>query len=577
MATFGKDPTAPAGKEAQRPQPRPASGEMSMEARLLLTLTLMGLVLLLTPYFVRTTVPPPPVKSPPAQQAKTKAQEPPPAQPPASPPGRIAAESVDDHIVVETGLYRVRFSNRGAVAQSWVLKRYLDNNRKSVELVNAAVSSKAGWPFSIAAKGVKLAADLNSSLYAVRRSPDGLRVDFEFSDGNLYARKSFQFDKERYLIRFSSEIREQGRPVPHLVQWRGGFGDFTVENTLSTQHTLYYDIAGNSLEIQDVSVAKEGPASVAGRYLFAGLEDTYFAAIWLPPTGASLEMQTWSDRALFARTQKEEPHIGVALGGEGLNQASIFIGPKDLDLLRQVDRRLEQVVDFGWFWFLAKPLFVSLNYINDKYVHNYGWSIVLVTILINLLMLPLKFSNLKSMKKMAVLQPQIKAIQEKYASLSMRDPRRAQQQQEMMELYKKHGVNPLGGCLPMLLQIPFFFAFYKVLTVAIEMRGASWLWVQDLSQPEHLAIRVLPLATIATQFIMQKMTPVTTADPQQQRIMMLMPLMFIFIFYSVASGLVLYWLTGNVVGIVQQWFFNRSMAVAPTALPAAVPKKTAKK
>jgi YidC/Oxa1 family membrane protein insertase len=172
------------------------------------------------------------------------------------------------------------------------------------------------------------------------------------------------------------------------------------------------------------------------------------------------------------------------------------------------------------------------------------------------------------MKKMSVIQPQIKAINDKYKSLSLRDPKKAQQNQEVMDLYKKHGVNPMGGCIPMVLQIPFFIAFYKVLSVAIEMRGAPWLWVHDLSQPEHLAIRILPVAMIGTQFILQKMTPSTSADPSQQKIMMLMPLMLGFMFYGVSSGLVLYWLTGNLVGIAQQWFFNRLMPASQMPQPA---------
>jgi len=243
-------------------------------------------------------------------------------------------------------------------------------------------------------------------------------------------------------------------------------------------------------------------------------------------------------------------------------------------MLKRIDRKLQQVVDFGWFSLLAKPLFLALNWINDRWMHNYGWSIVVITVAINFLLLPLKFTSLKSTKKMQVLQPQIKAINEKYKGLSIRDPRKQQQNQEVMELYKKHGVNPMGGCLPMILQIPFFIAFYKVLTVAIEIRGADWLWVTDLSQPEHLAIRILPVTMIVSQFIMQKMTPTPSTDPNQQRIMMLMPLMMGFIFYGVSSGLVLYWLTSNVVGIGQQWLFNRTVhAPAPAVESSPVRKK----
>jgi YidC/Oxa1 family membrane protein insertase len=203
-----------------------------------------------------------------------------------------------------------------------------------------------------------------------------------------------------------------------------------------------------------------------------------------------------------------------------------------------------------------------------------------VTIIINLLLMPLKLTSIKSMKKMSSLQPQIAAINEKYKNLSIRDPKKAQQNQEVMELYKKHGVNPVGGCVPLVLQIPFFIAFYKVLSVSIELRGAKWLWVSDLSQPETIAIRILPITMIATQFILQKMTPSTTADPAQQRIMLLMPLMMGFMFYGVSSGLVLYWLTGNLVGIAQQWLMNRwsqASSPAPAVIDIKPVKKTSKK
>jgi YidC/Oxa1 family membrane protein insertase len=175
---------------------------------------------------------------------------------------------------------------------------------------------------------------------------------------------------------------------------------------------------------------------------------------------------------------------------------------------------------------------------------------------------------MKSSKKMQALQPQIKAINEKYKGLSMKDPRKTDQNQEVMDLYKKNGVNPVGGCLPMLLQMPFLYAFYKVLGVSIEMRGANWLWVGDLSQPENIlnGIHILPILLVITQFAMQKMTPQPGVDPAQQKMMMMMPLMFGFMFWSASSGLVLYWLTGNVVGIVQQWLLNKSMS-APAVEP----------
>ncbi len=583
MAKSTKDPD-PSNQPPASKQGGPK--ELSMEMRLLLTFILMGLVLFLTPYFMKTTAPPPPAKKAAAgagetgvkEAPKEKKEVPPPVVPSQPPPGQVSAERQDDAILLETELYRVQFSNRGAVVRSWVLKKYRDNAGKPVELVNPVGGTQLGFPFSVRLKGAQVSPGPNSVLYAAKRSADGLTISFEFSDGKLHAKKTFSFDRSRYRVQFSSEISDQGRVVPHLVEWRGGFGDFSVTNTLSTQHATYFDTTDNKLIVNDVGKAKNGPLTVSGRFGFAGIEDTYFAAVMLPPAGSTLEVETISDKLPFVAEQnKEEPHIGVALGGEGVNQALLFVGPKDIDVLRALDPKLEQMVDFGWFWFLAKPLFFSLNYVNSKFIHNYGWAIVVVTILINILLMPLKISNIKSMKKMSELQPQIQAIQARYSNIPMRDPRRQQQQQETMDLYKKHGVNPLGGCVPMALQMPFFFAFYKVLMVAIELRGAHWLWVTDLSQPEHLAIRILPVATIITQFLMQRMTPSTTTDPQQQRIMQFMPLMFIFIFYSVASGLVLYWLTGNLVGIAQQYFFNRMMGVSAPAAVAAPPKRSGKK
>lgn len=583
MANSGKESAGKGGK----------GKELSMEVRLGIAFALMTAVLFVTPYFVKSTAPPASKAKqaqPAKQETKQAATSPQPAAPaavapaaPAAPAGQISGEKQDDYVTVDTDVYSARFSNRGATLRSLVLKKYKDAKGKPVELVNAKAGATIGFPFSVIPKGNMPDPDPNRVLYRVTKSAGGLGVTFEYADAKIHAKKSFEFEQQRYRVLVSSEVREQGRTAPHLIGWRGGFGDFSVINTLSTQHTIYFDNADNKLNVNEVSVAKNGTAAVSGSYRFAGLEDTYFTAVALPAQNQNMEVQTWSDRILFEAENKEEPHIGVAIGGDGVNRFNMFIGPKDPEVLKAVDPRLQQVIDYGWFEVLCKPLFAALHYVEERYTHNWGWAIILVTVIINILMLPLKISNLTSMKKMGALQPQVKAIQDKYAGLSMRDPKKQQQQQEMMDLYKKHGVNPMGGCLPMLLQLPFFFAFYKVLTVAIELRGAPWLWVTDLSQPETLAIRVLPLATVATQFVLQKMTPAATTDPQQQRIMMMMPLMFIFIFYSVSSGLVLYWLTGNVVGIVQQWFFNRTMHAAPgggkgkPGDSSSAPKKIGKK
>jgi YidC/Oxa1 family membrane protein insertase len=195
-----------------------------------------------------------------------------------------------------------------------------------------------------------------------------------------------------------------------------------------------------------------------------------------------------------------------------------------------------------------------------------------VTIAISMVLFPLRFSSMRSSKKMQALQPQIQAINAKYKDLPMRDPRKQEQQAEMMELYKKNGVNPVGGCIPMIIQLPFLYGFYTVLRVAIEMRGANWLWVHDLSQPETLAIRVLPVLLVVTQFLQQKMTPSPGMDPAQQKMMLFMPLVMGYIFYYLSAGLVLYYMTSGLVGVAQQWLLNRGTP-APAVIPSPPQKK----
>jgi YidC/Oxa1 family membrane protein insertase len=545
-----------------------------MEKRLLLAFILMGLVLFLTPYIYKPAAPPAPAKQPAQPPVPAAVQAPPRESPTAAavPAGQVSAAQ-EESLTIDTDLFRVRLSNRGAVVRSWVLKQYKDDAGKQLELVNARGAAKTLFPFALAFQGKRPSVDVNQALFKPAVSADGLGVEYEYSDGAVLARKSFRFQKNRYLVEISSSVAEKGASIPHVLAWRGGFGDNAAFNHAGTLHSLYFDPAANKLVVEQAKTAKNGPVSQTGVYTFAGIEDTYFAALFQPSGSSPFELRTFSDQVAPGQGAAETPHLGAGVGGSGDNRFSVFVGPKDVDILRSVNPKLETVVDFGWFSIIAKPLFQSVNWVNNRWVRNYGWAIVVVTIIINFLLLPLKFTSLKSMKKMQLLQPQIAAINAKYKGISLRDPKKADQNQEVMDLYKKNGVNPMGGCMPMVLQIPFFFAFYKVLSVAIEMRGAEWLWVTDLSQPEHIPIRILPVAMIISQFIMQKMTPPTGGDPAQQKMMMFMPLVMGFMFYGVSSGLVLYWLTGNLVGIGQQWFFNRSVTVPVSAEPAKTKTK----
>ena len=590
-----------------KPPGQESGKDLSMEVRLLIAFGLMAAVLFLSPYFFPSSVPAengggtsvtetaPPAGIATGQSPKSPATEAdaPPEIAAAAEPGpaaeRITAEE-QPPIRLQTAVFDVTLSNAGGVVTSWILKDYAHSFQRGtadggeagargqeLNLVNQQTAPVVGYPFSIEpVEAGDLPVDPNKALYRAEQTADGLGVTFEFSDGATYIRKEFRFRAEGYMLDFSSEVRSQGRTVPHLLVWRGGFGDATVPAAPTKQHALYFDLAENKLKVLNHDKAGDGPITNQGRYSFAGLDDAYFAAVAVPQDGDSFVVRTYSDLLVFEPEQKKRPHVGAGVGGAGLNSFSLFVGPKDLDLLEKIDPKLQQIVDFGWFAILAKPLFLVLKWVNNEMVHNWGWAIILVTIAINVILLPLKLTSMKSMKKMQALQPQVQSINDKYKGIGMRDPKMQQKNEELMQLYQKHVVNPMGGCMPMVLQIPFFFAFFKVLTVAIELRGAEWLWVKDLSQPEHLAIRVLPLAMIGSQFLMQRMTPTSVGNPSQQRIMMMMPLFMGFMFYGFSSGLVLYWLTSNVVGVAQQALINRlgpsEKIAAPAGAEAGEPK-----
>ena len=570
---------------------------MSMEVRLLLAFLLMGVVMFVTPYFYKS---PPPAKTgqkttaaqtepsqTPASPAAVEAPAPSaPAVPLASPTERASVAVALPPVVIDTDLFRVTFNNQGATVRSWQLKKYKGNDSKPLDLVNPSIGGDVPFPFSLYFTGQQWpTSKVNQVYYTQAADADGLGVAFGFSDGHSNVRKTFRFRRDSYLCEVSSVVTVDQRPLPHAIEWRGGFGDLTVANAASKENTLYFNPAENKLYEQSVSAAKNGPSPAIANFSFAGLEDQYFAAVFLPQAAGVVSAEerspfvvtTFSDNLRTVAVADQKPLVGAAVSLGADNHFRLFVGPKDLDLLKSVDPKLEQVVSFGWLSILAKPLFLAVNWFHKSLVHNFGWAIVLVTIVINLALFPLRFTNMKSMRKMQALKPQIDAINAKYKKLSLTDPRKADQNQEVMALYKQNGVNPMSGCLPMLIQLPFFIAFYKVFTVSVEMRGATWLWVTDLSQPETLPLHILPLVMIASQFWMQKMTPTAApgGDASQQKMMMyMMPLIFGFMFYNLPSGLVLYYLTSNLVGMGLQSFFNQTATAENAALSVEPPKKS---
>ena len=568
-----------------------SNDESSLQMRVLLAFALSAVVLLL---FAPKPPPARPPAAPPLAQRAAPASEAAsePGPPPVAEPTLVGfpkQASKETETVVEDDLYRVVFSNRGAVVTSWTLKRYQDDKGRPLELVNQPAAPELGYPFIVWTEQEELRKQLNDGLFQVRadRRRPPATVTFEYSDGTVSARKQFRFHRNSYVVEVSSQVHQNGDPLAHELAWRSGFGDHTVPDG----HLTAAVVSKRAGKVQRQPYAKIKDAesqSSGGPWLYGGIEDRFFAAIFMPPAEVNAGPTITSLRTFRSEYQPEAPQVatallGVSVGGPDQNRMRVFVGPKAVDVLKDVFPEpdgeqgrgrgepvmsLEELVDFGWFAFVAKPMLLALKWIYDHVVPNYGWAIVLLTIVINFVLFPLKLKSMKSALKMQKIAPQVKAIQEKYKKLKFNDPKKQDMNKEVMELYRKHGVNPVGGCFPMLVQFPFLIAFYNVLMVSIEMRQAPWLlWITDLSVKDPWY--VLPIVMTGTMFLLQKMTPMTTADPMQRKMFTLMPLFMGFIFLSVSSGLVLYWLVGNLVGLGQQWYINR------TGLQAGVGRKPA--
>lgn len=578
-----------------------APKELSSEIRMLLAFGLMGLILVGSNWVYHKFGLIPPETPSAAQQKKSTAEPLPissatlpgqttPAAPAAEPVKEAAATKappVAENAApvsatnkqtwfVDTDVYHVVFSNEGGVVQSWTLKGYHDAAGQPLELINQIGALKEGFPLSLQFRG-QTTSPLNKALWEYHPAADGLSIEYDYSDGHTVAKKTISFTRSTYLVQYADEVTKDGAPEPHQVSWRAGFGDLDVVSPASHQEAIRYDLKDEKLNTDRAKTAKNGPVYTDGSFSFVGLEDQYFTAVFLPPVDSTTKTTLFSDSVGTRLTSAEDAYPGISVGGQARNQMGLFVGPKEGRILEAVNPNLSHVIDWGWFSIIAQPLFIMLRGLHDKFIHNYGWAIVVLTIFISIALFPLKIMNLKSMRKMQLLQPQISKINDKYKGIGMSDPRSQQKQAEIMELYKKHGVNPMGGCLPMLIQMPFLYAFWKVLAVSVEMRHAPWLWVADLAQPERFSIHFLPLVMILTSVLLQRMTPTPTGgDANQQKMMQFMPVMMGIFFWNLSSGLVLYYLTSNLVGVGQQWFFNRTAAPLTVAAAPALEKRKAR-
>lgn len=573
-----------------------------MERRLLLTFVLTFLVILLfqpvlKKYLPQSTTPPTeaqhqappaaqPVASQPAPAPKTKSA--------VTPPTAAKQASAESTIVIENDLYRITFSNRGAQVKSWILKNFQDEKGQPLELVNQAASAKYGYPLSLWTYDETQRNKLNSALY-VSSSSGAMQapgeITFEYADQDVAVRKTFRFDRT-YVVQVETSVTSGGSNVAALPMWPAGFGD-QVSPSAYASGRIEYQFNSNveRLAIKKISSGN----TLHGPFNWAGASDQYFAAVFMPESAENIAMVTLRN-ALEIPKDPQKPQettkaevLGAAVGNPGGATAErMFVGPKSLSVLESVrvpaisgaEADLRALVDFGWWGVLARPLFVWLRWTYDaKYigVHNWGWAIVVQTLIINLVLMPLRISQTKYALKMQKIQPQIKAIQERYKKYGMRDPRKQEMQKEIFALQQKEGVSMWGGCLPMLVQFPFLIAYYRMLGVAIDLRQAPWLWIHDLSSRDPYYL--LPILIIITGLLMQRMTPQAGIDPSQQKMMnVMMPMMFGIISFNLAAGLCLYWCESSLIGIAQQMVLNRtSMGKEMRELAAKRARKKEKK
>ncbi|HEY4739197.1 MAG TPA: membrane protein insertase YidC [Candidatus Acidoferrales bacterium] len=542
--------------------------ELSDEKRMLLAFVLMIAILgIWSKFYKPPAVPPKPAPAMVANVAPGNTPGATQVAPIAPPAGALQANDAET-IVVESPVYRVELSNRGATAHSWKLQKYFDdqNPPRPLELVNTAAAQQFdAWPLSVTLDDPQQESKANTGLYQVSPQSTSLQapveVTFHWSDGHLDVVKKLKFDTN-YQIELDASASLDGKALPIGIGWRGGFGDIAIPKQSQIVNVFYsQNVKLNLLQYKKLGAPgrSDQRALQPGTLAFAGIEDQFFAAAFLP-NGSDVNLWHWVQQRDVVQEGKpaQEPEAQIAVGSTtpGPISLRVFVGPKDLNILSQLKPPLEDLIQFGWFGIIAKPLLFALQW-THRYVPNWGWAIVVLTILINIPLFPLKVSSWRSMKKMQKVAPEVQNIQNRYKKYSMNDPRKRKMNEEVMAVYNREGINPFGSCLPMLVQFPFLLAFYRMLGGVIELRHAPWFgWIHDLSA--HDPYYILPIVMTITMYLMQKMTPMATADPAQQKMMTFMPLFMGFIFINLSSGLNLYYLTSNIVGIGQQYYLVKT-------------------
>jgi YidC/Oxa1 family membrane protein insertase len=567
--------------------PAPAVTSDFMEKRVLLAIVLSFIVL----YGYQALFPPPkpqprfdappaapsqaaPVNQPVNQPVERPVPQSAASAPAAAVPQPVVADSAERDVVVEDDAVRAVFSTRGGVLKSWQLKRYRTADGTPLDLVPARVPPGSPRPFTLSVGDAAVDAAIAQALFKpsadslVTNAPATLTFGYQDAAG-LVVRKAFAFSPDKpYEVAFTATVTQKGSVVNPVVKWGPALGTGVVSSGMtyapSSQPILYRDREVTRVGFDKIPEYR----SIEGPFGFAGVDDHYFLSATVA-SGQTVNLQFEPIAVPVEASDRGLQFVSWAVRYQTPpSNARFFMGPKDFDVLASTDRDLVRAIDFGLFSWLVVPLLRALKWVNG-YVGNYGWSIIILTILINLAMFPLRHKSVVSMRKMQDLQPEVKAIQDRYAKLKMSDPARQKMNVELMNLYRERGVNPASGCVPMLLTMPVLFAFYSMLSVAIELRGAPFIgWIKDLSVYDPLFIT--PVLMGLTQFVQTKMTP-ATGDPTQQKMMLFMPLIFMTMFIWAPSGLVLYWTVSNLWAIGQQAVTNRLIGPAPqrTVSPAA--------
>lgn len=454
--------------------------------------------------------------------------------------------------VIDKPEYTAVLSNRGAELVSFKLKKYADKHtRHPVELVKAREPQRTDYPFAVESSDHAAAARLNSSLWTVaERDERGNRViEYRYSDGRLSATKTFRFTTDPYLLQFSSTVSPR---IPYRIAIGPGIRTLAPEEQDTRVVTTGNGIVEVGGKFKIIAREKGDRVHIFDAVEYIGVADNYFLSVLRPSHGGQgvLHRDAFTDPV--TKKKREDIYAAVNAAADGAVAGDAFFGPKETKLLDRYG--FGDALQFGWFGVIARFLLSALVWIN-QYTHNYGFAIIVLTILIKTVLYPLQHKQTVSMKKMQRVQPKIEAIKAKYKKARTDPDQRQKMNVETMQLYQKEGINPMAGCLPLVLQLPILWGFYNLLSQAIELRGAPWiLWIKDMSEKDPTYI--LPILMTATMFLQTYMMP-ATGDPAQRKIFLMMPLVFGFLFKDFPSGLVLYWLIQNILTILQQWIMNK--------------------